>query len=222
MRPLFWVFSALMSVLLLLGDAQLLQARPVSHAGGYTAMGSMSSTGQSLHVHYSPSVKYSLGYRAESYRQWSSMFQGAQLNILLIRLNGEASQANVYFKGAAGMQYALSHSDITKELEPAGFAGLAADWETRRYFVRYEGRLILDASINHMLRQSFRLGIAPYLGDYGELHTWFMGQLDYITATADSHSIVVTPLVRFFYHTYLFEFGISHHGGVLFNFIVRT
>lgn len=221
MQPLFWGLRVLMSALVLLGYASLLQARPISYAGGYTFMGNINSAGKSMHVHYSPSVRYSLGYRAESFSQWNSMFQGAQLNILLKRLNGESSQANFYFKGAAGMQYNLLQKAMTQELEPSGFSALAADWETRRYFTSYQGRLILDASFNHMLRQSIRLGIAPYLGDYGDLHTWFMWQLDYITSNTDDHIVEVTPLIRFFYNAYLAEFGISHHGGVLFHLIVR-
>ena len=63
------------------------------------------------------------------------------------------------------------------------------------------------------------MGIAPYLGDYDDVHSWLMLQVDHITGEGDRISF--TPLVRIFKNEYLGEVGISNKGEVLFNLIIR-
>ena len=73
--------------------------------------------------------------------------------------------------------------------------------------------------IDRFFLQSARLGIAPYIGDYGDLHTWLMVELWHIPDNDDQFTL--TPLVRFFKDVHLVEVGISTDGDLLFNWIIR-
>jgi hypothetical protein len=73
--------------------------------------------------------------------------------------------------------------------------------------------------INKSFEQSVMLGIAPYIGDYGDLHTWLMLHVEHKPAEQDNFT--VTPMVRFFKGTNLVEVGISENGEAALNFIHR-
>ena len=201
----------------LLGTANAV-ARPVSYSGGWTVMQMNDMEALSLHVHYSPAVKYSLGYRAEYRRNKNWQFHGVQMNYLVKRLNKPASQANFYLKSGAGFAYS-DYRRFDAKVEPAAFAGVALDWEDRRYFVLYENRAYHAGEIDKAFSQKARVGIAPYKGDYGALHTWLMLQVDHNPKAGDE--VVFTPLLRFFKSEYLVEAGVSENGDILFNWIVR-
>ena len=148
----------------------------------------------------------------------SGQFHGAQLNYLVKRWNAEASQANFYMKSGAGAAY----SDLGRfdgKTEAAGFTGIAMDWEDRRFFTSYSNRYTHAGDIDKFYMQSARVGVAPYIGDYGDVHTWLMLQGDH-SPEGDDH-FTVTPLVRFFKGEYLAEAGISNHGDILFNAVIR-
>lgn len=193
-------------------------ARPVSYPGGFTFMQMNDMDMSSIHIHYSPSIHYSIGYRGENWRDQEWQFHGIQLNYLLKRWNRPASQANFYFKSAAGIAHS-DQADSNDSTEFAGFSGLAIDWEDRRYFTSYENRYTESGDIGHFFSQKARVGIAPYIGDYGDLHTWFMLQVDHTPKKQDQTSI--TPLVRFFKSEYLVELGLSNDGDAFSNLIVR-
>ncbi|KZY61775.1 MULTISPECIES: hypothetical protein [unclassified Oleiphilus] len=196
----------------------LAEARPVSYPGGITLMQNNDADVSSLHLHYSPTARESIGYRGEYWRAEQWQFHGAQYNRLLKRWNRPTSQANFYFKGALG--WAISDLDeLNNKQQPAGFVELAADWEDRRYFVSYENRYTEAGSIKSAYTQKARIGFAPYIGDYGDLHTWFMVQVDHTPTKDDQTS--VTPLFRFFKNEYLAEIGVNDQGQGLFNLIIR-
>lgn len=166
-----------------------------------------------LHIHYSPTAKYSVGYVGINMRGDESQFHGVQLNNLLWRENGDGSQANLYLQSALGI--AENDGDVT----PGGFTGIAADWETRRYFASYSNRLTYADDIEESYGQNARVGIAPYVGDFGDLHTWLMLQVDHHPNEEDN--FVVTPLVRMFKGPYLGEVGMSNNGDALLNLSIR-
>ena len=167
----------------------------------------------STHIHYSPTAKYSIGWRHEYLRGPDAHLDAAQLNYLVKRWNAPASQANLYLKSGVGVAY---DGDNT---EAAAFTGLATDWEDRRYFISYENRFFYADNIDQYVSHKARVGIAPYIGDYGDLHTWLMIQTDYDAGKKDEFS--VTPLVRFFKGPALLEAGYNLDGGALFNFVYR-
>lgn len=167
----------------------------------------------SSHIHYSPTAKYSLGWQHEYLRGSKAHADTLKLNYLMKRWNGPASQANLYLKSGAGVIYGDGHYD------PAFYTGLATDWETRRWFTSYENRFFHGGDIDRFVSHKARIGVAPYIADYGSFHTWLMLQADYDAGKQDSFSI--TPLVRFFKGPALLEAGINTDGGGLLNIIYR-
>ena len=195
-------------------------ARPVSYPGGWTVMTKNDADSNSLHLHYSPTSKYSVGYRSEywdggDYDYW---LHSLAVNHLLKRWNMPAAQGNVYLKSGLGFAYS-DDGEFDDEYEPLGYSGLAADWEDRRYFVSHEFRLIYADEIDESFHQTGRLGIAPYIGDYGDIHTWLMVEFSHHPGGTDSFS--VTPLIRFFKDVYLLEVGVSDRGDAMVNAIIR-
>ena len=81
-----------------------------------------------LHLHYSPSIKYSIGLKIENNRVEKWTFLGMQYNNLLKRINKKNSQANFYLKSAIGSTHSDEHP-FSNHKVPAGFIGFATDWE---------------------------------------------------------------------------------------------
>ncbi len=202
-------YIALASALLPL----MVQARPVSYPGGWTAMQMHSKDETSLHVHYSPTARYSVGGKAIHFSEDDMTFSGVQLNNLVKRWNMPDAQANVYLKSGVGV---LTNED---EQNAAAFTGIAADIEDRRYFASYENRVFEGGDMDASFKQSARLGFAPYVAEFGGLHTWLMLQVDH--APEDADTIEATPLVRFFKGSSLLEVGNNLNGGMTINFIQR-
>jgi hypothetical protein len=189
------------------------QARPVSYPGGWTVMLTNDKETNSSHIHYSPSAKYSVGWKHDYIRETGANIDSIQLNNLLKRWNKLSEQANFYLKSGVGIAYDGG------EVEPSAFTGIALDWETRRYFTSYENHLLYAGDIEKHIKHKARIGITPYVGDYGDLHTWLMLQVDYDAGAQDSFS--PTPLVRFFKDSTMVEAGYNFDDGLLFNFIQR-
>lgn len=193
-------------------------ARPVSYPGGWTIMQMNDTNSNNLHLHYSPTAKYSIGYKGEYHRAGEWQFHGLQLNYLAKRINKKGSQANFYLKSTAGLAYSYFEA-FDNDTELAGSIGVATDWETRRYFTSYENRLTYAGDIEKSFEQKARVGIAPYIGNYGDLHTWLMFEVDHNPKREDE--LVYTPMVRFFKDVYMFEVGVSSNEDVMFNIIIR-
>lgn len=169
----------------------------------------------SSHVHYTLDPKNSLGWRHEYLRDTGTHIDTLQHNILLRRWNAPKSQANLYLKSGIGMASENGYGEI----RPAAFTGLAADWEDRRYFISYENHFLWTDGFNDYAKHKVRIGLAPYVGDYGDLHTWLMLQAEYDAGEKDSFAL--TPLVRFFKGSTMIEAGYNLDDGLMFNFIRR-
>lgn len=191
-------------------------------------MQSNNGVSSSVLLHHSSSAKNAWGYRAEWFRQSDQQFHGLQWNHLAKRWNQPKSQANVYVRSSVGIN---RYSD--GPTQAAGFLGVSADWETRRWFTSYENRFFTDES-SDFFAQKARIGLAPYVGDYGDWHTWVMLQFDHRSSQEPMNlssrkpmnassipSEEATLLFRWFKGAYLGEAGFSNRGNALFNFIVR-
>ncbi len=196
----------------------LAQARPVSYPGGWTGMFMNDGDKNSAHIHYSPTAKTSVGYKFEYWRDKEMTLNAVQMNNLLKRWNNPDSQANLYLKSGIGIAYSDA-GDFDGETSAAGFTGIAADWEDRRFFISYENRYTEAGEIDDFYQQSARVGVAPYIGDYGDLHTWLMLQVEHMPE--NDNNFTVTPMVRLFKDVHLLEAGVSNHGEILFNYIFR-
>ncbi len=207
-----------MTALLCLCVCMQAKARPVSYQGGWTAMFMNDADKHSAHIHYSPTVNTSLGYKLEYWRDGDFTVNAIQMNNLLKRWNKKGSQANIYLKSGLGVAYSDA-GDFDGETDPAGFVGLAADWENRRFFVSYENRYTEAGDIADFYTQSARVGITPYIGEFGDLHTWIMLQADH--KPESDNTLTFTPLIRMFKGVHLGEAGISDEGDILFNYVIR-
>ena len=208
-------------ILTLLGLVVLtppVSARPVSYPEGWTVMLNNDGDKNTAHVHYSPTAKTSIGYKFENWRDKEMVLNAVQMNNLLKRWNKKNSQANAYLKSGVGVAYSDA-GDFDGKIEPAVFTGLALDWEDRRFFTSYENRYTEAGEIDDFYTQSARVGVAPYIGEYGDLHTWLMLQVEHTPEAKDNFT--VTPLVRLFKDVHLLEAGMNTRGEVLFNYVFR-
>jgi len=183
-----------------LGLVAIAEARPVSYPGGWTVMQRNTGDFSSLHLHYSPTFQDSIGFYTEQNWESDFTFAGAQYNRLVKRWNAPKSQANLYLNLGAGYAERFDGDDSGA----AGFIGAAADWETRRWFTSYQVRA-MDVGFDQDVHHAARLGVAPYIGDYGDLHTWLMVEV-HNSPEAETPT-TVTPLVRLFYGVQLVEIG---------------
>lgn len=161
-------------------------------------------------LNYTVTPKYALGYQHEYFRDSATHMDVFTVDNLLKRWNMPGSQANLYLKSGVGIAYG------SNEASPAAYTGMEIDWEDRRFFTLYENRFVFAGENEKFIKHKARLGIAPYIGDYGDIHTWLMLEADYDAGKSDSFSM--TPLVRLFKGTSLLEAGYNLDGGVLFNF----
>lgn len=181
------------------------EARPVSYEGGWTIIEETDRQSTSLWAHYTLSPDLSAGWRTEWDRKNDILLNGPQATYLAKRWFGENYQANIYLFAGAGVIHGVGDNDASARA--AGFAGVLADWETRRLFVSYRARGLEGGSVDSTFYQAGRVGFAPYEGDTGDLHTWLMVEVDHRPDNNDP--VGVTPLVRFFKGAALLEFGWS-------------
>lgn len=193
-------------------------ARPVSYPGGWTLITENNGDLNSGLIHYTPTTNTSIGYKFEYWRDKDITINAIQMNNLLKRWNNPDSQANLYLKSGLGIAHSNA-GEFDGDTSAAGFTGIAADWENRRFFVSYENRYTEAGRMDDFYMQSARVGITPYVGDYGDLHTWVMLQVEHNPEAQDN--VTVTPLVRLFKDVHLLEAGMNNRGEVLFNYIYR-
>lgn len=198
------LYAAVLALMISLLPGQAL-ARPVSYQGGWTVIQRTDRQSTSFLGHYTLTPKLSLGWRSEWDRQQDFIFNGVQATYLSKRWFGENYQANLYVTGGAGI--ATGIDDSVDDTDPAVFAGVIADWETRRLFVSYRNRILEAGDVDATFFQAARVGFAPYEGDTDDLHTWLMVEVDHRPDNTDP--VGVTPLVRLFKGSAMFEAGWS-------------
>ena len=198
-----------------------LNARPISYPDSWTFMQKYNWEKTTVHVHYSPNAKNSIGYLGAYYQKGNDRLHALQWNHLIFRNNQKLSQANLYSKIHLGrLEKAVSEKNVFH-----GAFNLSYDWETRKHFFLYTAEVEYTDD-NEVESTSFhqiaRIGIAPYVAPYGEIHTWFMLQFEHHPDDlhSDNH-FIVTPMVRFFKGDYLCEIGLNSNNQLLFNSIIR-
>jgi hypothetical protein len=193
-------------------------ARPVSYPGGWTVMLKNDGNLNRIHTHLSPTHKLSLGYNLEYWHDEEFTLNSFQINNLVKRWNKKNSQANFYIKSGIGLAYS-DKSKFDGELKLSGFSGVSFDWENRSYFLKYQNRYTEVGEIYNAFSQSITFGLAPYIGDFGDLHTWLMINIKHQPEKKNNYEI--TPFIRFFKSVYLFELGLNDKGKFLYNYIIR-
>ena len=171
-------------------------------------------TGTTLYVDYTIDPKHAIGFYAKKENggeEYTTITP--ELNYLVKRWNLPEGQGNIFSTSGVGV------SRVDGENKFTAWSGILADYETRKIFVSYEPRLMYVDDVEKSVWQRARVGFAPYVANYDDLHTWLMLQVDHHPAKPDT--IVVTPLVRFFYHTTLVETGVNNNGDVMFNWVLQ-
>jgi hypothetical protein len=189
-------------------------AKPITYPGGWAVMTMNDMDSNAANVTYTLTPRFSVGVQHEYLRGPEANADTAELNTLLKRWNNAGSQANLFLKSGAGIAYKDGEAD------PALYGGLLADWENRRFFTSYENRFYKAGDIESFARHTGRVGVAPYIGKAGDIHTWLMLQTDYEPGKESGDDVSVTPLVRVFKGQTLLEAGYNLDGGVLFHAMV--
>ena len=195
-----------------------LQAHPVIYKDGIAISSSNMASYSENYLMYSFSSKWSMGlghYRFTQDDQNTEMGI-VKLNHLFWRKNGEDYQANIYLHGGMGMVDNEIGRKATRETYMAGIEG---DWETRQLFTSLKHFEFHTPGVMDISMTQARVGFSPILTDFKDLQTWFMVQGMY-TPETDS-TVMITPLLRFFYHNILWEMGSSFRGEWMFNFMVH-
>ena len=177
-------------IVLIFLSINYLESRPISYSGGHTLMHFNDSMKESVYYHYSPIYKFSMGLETMKNKVFSSNETNIRFTYLINRKNKKSSQRNLYF------QSAISTKDNNYTY------GMHGDWETRRYFIGFdykEVKNIIAYSDKHI-----QLGVAPYLGEYGDLHTWLMVKTK---KNSINNKQITYPVVKFFKGNALLELG---------------
>jgi hypothetical protein len=184
-------------------------ARPITYPGGSMAMLEYADEYWTNEVMYTPSARYSVGVRSEFDGEDNRQYQGLSANFLAYRHNAEDGQANVYVLTSAGVA-GNDRASLRHKTGAAGLLGLEADWENRRFLVLGQVKGFAAEGIDKTLTWRGRVGVAPYVGEFGDLHTWLMLQVDH--EPESRHPTNVSGVVRFFKGPVLFEVGASLKG----------
>jgi len=172
-----------------------LHARPISYSGGSTIMAFSDNMKNSLYYHYSLSYKYSVGIEDIKDKYFKDKYSYLRFTYLLNRKNTQTSQRNLYFQ-----------SGVSSKGYDEFFYGMHGDWETRRLFVGF-GIKETKKNMQDYSEQFYQVGVAPYLGDYGDLHTWIMLKTKE-NSLDDKWSTY--PVLKFFKGNSLVEFGYNN------------
>jgi hypothetical protein len=155
-------------------------------------MGFSDNMKDSIYAYYSPSHLYSFGIESKKDKYTQSDYSYLRFTYLLDRKNAEKSQRNFYFQSGI-------NTDGTNNY----FLGIHGDWETRRLYTGFSYKNVRLKTQTYQ-DKFFQFGIAPYLGEYGDLHTWLM-------VKAKKNSIdndwSVYPMLKLFRGDFLVEIG---------------
>ena len=169
-----------------------LEARPISYSGGSTAMLITDNMKDSVYYHYSPTYKYSVGIETVKDLIFDQEYSYLRFTYLMNRKNTRHSQRNLYFQ-----------SGISSKGRDNVFYGIHGDWETRRVFTGFGFKEVENTTQDYQ-DYFLQAGIAPYIGEYGDLHTWLMLKSKKNTITNEWQTY---PVLKFFKGDFLSEFG---------------
>ncbi len=213
-RKLLPFFTLLCIIASCLQSTNRAEALPISYPGGITIIGENNPMQHVLSAYYTVTPKFAAGLRHEYYPNSDLLLRGTfvVMSASVYRYNAETSRFSAYVNGGIGVinQDLLNYSPIgfTGKNAGGGFVGIAADWESRRFYVGYQGNYYISypTLINNYIH-SVRIGISPYIAEYGHWHTWFMVEVMHESRMPDR--VFITPLIRLFKNVFMLEFGYS-------------
>lgn len=183
-------------------------SRPISYPGGTTVMVGRDAMADMVHADYTLTKDWAVGWASTFDRDDDTSTHGPQITRGW-RWNYPDSQANLYVSGGAGP------ARVDDRLRASAWGGASLDWEDRRWYTQAGASAQAIEGGPDRFRQSARVGVAPYVAEAGDLHSWIMLQLDHTPGARSRWT--ATPLLRQFYGDYLWEAGVSTRGDVLLN-----
>ena len=186
------IYKIIILVFLMVFNAD---ARPISYSGGTTIMYKSDTFNDSIYLHYSPTYKYSIGLERVKNKFYKNTENYFSFTYLVNRKNTDISQRNLYLQ-----------SGVLVDDAAGFFYGMHGDWETRRWFSGFCYKDTKNTFGQDYTDQYIQLGVAPYVGDYGDLHTWIMikTKKNSLTNTQSTY-----PELKFFKGPALVKFGYS-------------
>jgi hypothetical protein len=76
----------------------------------------------------------------------------------------------------------------------------------------------LKSNLRDYDKQFFQIGFSPYLGDYGDLHSWLMIKSKHDSRTDKWNTY---PVIKFFKGDYLLEFDVDENNEPDIHFTIR-
>lgn len=193
-------------------------AHPVIYKDGIVASSSNMENYSDNQLMYSWSNRWSSGLNHWRFTKEdkNTEFGFLKLNHLLYRHNGEDSQGNIYVHGGVG----VADSEIEKrQTNDAYMTGFEADWETRTLYTSLKYYYFTSPKVTDFSMAQARVGFSPYEAGFDKLQSWFMVQAMIMPEVQSE--VIITPLLRFFYHNVLWEIGSSTRGEWMLNVMVH-
>jgi hypothetical protein len=191
-------------------------AGPMGFKGSTMAMGDFGPNWREAWANYAFTPRDAVGagglYMRSDDKGLRREFLEATYTRLVHRINGEHSQANLWFVGGVGQLRGNDFSGSKTMLAP----GISADFETTRFYVSGTLRLYRAPSINHDFA-SVRTGFSFYEVDYEETQPWLILEARRMRGLSDG--IEVTTMLRLVNKRYFVEVGVNTLKQGRFNFM---
>ena len=191
-------------------------AGPMGFKGSTMAMGDLSPNWREAWVNYALTPRDAFGagglYMRSDDKLLKREFAELTYTRLVHRINGEHSQANLWFVGGAGQLRGNDFGGSKFMVAP----GISADFETTRFYVSGSLRLYRAPGINHDFA-SVRTGFSFYEVDYEQTQPWLILEARRMRGLSDE--IEVTPMLRLINKRYFVELGLNTMKQARFNFM---
>ena len=116
--------------------------------------------------------------------------------------------------GGVGAATKTSFTDLAAE------GAIEADYETRQIYVSGKANAVVAKNFDTLAVYQLRAGFAPYVGDFEALHSWLIGQIQYLPFSREE-PFRVGPVLRLFYRNVLWELGVTTRSTWNFNFMIH-
>ena len=194
-------------------------SHPVIFKGGLELQGETQERDSMYSVTYTVHPRWAISAHHYDFRESLGSPVGkpfevasAQVNVLVKRWLNHGSQGNIYAGLGAGSFIPQVGSS---EFLSRGFVSM--DWESTKYYVAGSYLLYLPDQSGAVDFKKLRAGFAPYILDQEGLNSWFIMEWRQM----NRERAEVTPFLRFFHQSVLFELGSSLDGFFKFNFMIH-
>lgn len=188
--------NAILTMGIIIFMINIMHGHPVIWKGGHVISTTRSNQTMEIKAHKSISKTISFGLHGIEFHD-SHMIM-AQANTLIKRWNETNAQSNAYLFTGMGIKSNSTKSYI------GGHVGGQIDWETRRYYSQFNYDGFLSNDQNHIIKT--RVGIAPYLTSYENIHAWLI--IQWSTHKRGNQNISkILPVIRLFKKNILVEIG---------------